>query len=66
MYSVTRAKVSGLLGLLLSALVASPAAAQTAAYNNDISGHWATLVHEDNPERGTGPSLSEYQGLAHQ
>ena len=36
MYNVTRAKVSGLLGLLLSALVTVPASAQTAAYNNDI------------------------------
>jgi hypothetical protein len=66
MHDITHVTISGLLVLLPSALVASPAAAQTAAYNNDISGHWATLVHEDNPERGTGPSLSEYQGLAHQ
>jgi hypothetical protein len=63
MYKVRHAKISGLLGLLLSALAAVPASAQTAAYSNDISGHWATLFHEDNPERGTGPSLGEYQGL---
>jgi hypothetical protein len=63
MNTVTHAKMPVLRALLLSALVASPASAQTAAYNNDISGHWATLFHEDNPERGTGPSLGEYQGL---
>ena len=41
----------------------TPALAQTALYNNDISGHWESLLHEDEPERGTGPSLGEFQGL---
>jgi hypothetical protein len=44
-------------------LVAVPVSAQTIAYPNDISGHWATLFHEDNPERGTGPELGEYIGM---
>jgi hypothetical protein len=48
---------------LIVALVAAPAAAQTTGYPNDISGAWQTLFHEDNPERGTGPALGEYQGL---
>ena len=63
MNKVTHATMSLVRALLLSALVAAPVSAQTTAYNNDISGHWATLFHEDNPERGTGPSLGEYQGL---
>ena len=49
--------------LVLTGLVAAPASAQTAAYNNDISGHWDTMFHEDNPERGTGPSLGEFQAM---
>jgi len=39
------------------------ALAQTALYNNDISGHWESPLHEDEPERGTGLSLGEFQGL---
>jgi len=41
----------------------APARGQTTLYNNDISGHWESLLHEDEPERGTGPSLGEFQGL---
>ncbi len=63
MDNVIRAKFSVPLLLLLAVLVAAPAAAQATAYPNDISGHWITLFHEDNPERGTGPSLGEYQGM---
>jgi hypothetical protein len=48
---------------LLATLIAVPASAQTTGYANDIAGNWQTLFHEDNPERGTGPSLGEYQGM---
>jgi hypothetical protein len=41
MNTVTHVKLPVLRALLLSALVASLASAQTAAYNNDLSGHWA-------------------------
>jgi hypothetical protein len=29
----------------------------------DLTGMWMARIHEDEPERGTGPSLVEYQGL---
>lgn len=63
MDSVIRATISVLFLLLLTVLLAVPASAQTTAYPNDISGTWQTLFHEDNPERGTGPALGEYQGI---
>ena len=38
---------------------ATPATAQV-----DLSGEWAARQHEDAPERGGGPEVGEYQGLA--
>ena len=29
----------------------------------ELSGEWAARMHEDNPERGGGPEVGEYQGL---
>jgi hypothetical protein len=29
----------------------------------DLAGEWAVRVHEDQPERGPGPSIGEYSGL---
>ena len=29
----------------------------------DLSGDWALLIHEDQPWRGSGPELGEYEGL---
>ena len=56
--------------VMLSALVgcAVPAAAQTAGAfvavpGLDLSGNWAPIVHEDQPERGPGPALVDYAGL---
>lgn len=55
-----RARNIGLLFALVSAgtLFAGPAAGQ-----RDISGTWAAVYHEDQPERIPGPSLVEYYGL---
>ena len=36
----------------------APALAQS-----DITGEWGARLHEDNPERGGGPEIGEYQGL---
>src|SRR6266852_305451 len=47
-----------LLGILLAAALALPAAAQV-----DFSGEWAPLYHEDNPERVPGPELGDYMGI---
>lgn len=44
--------------LALAACLAAPAAAQ-----RDISGTWAAIYHEDQPERIPGPSLVEYYGM---
>ena len=38
--------------------LAAPAAAQV-----DLTGEWAARQHEDQPERGGGPEVGEYQGL---
>lgn len=29
----------------------------------DLAGEWAVRIHEDQPERGPGPSIGEYSGL---
>jgi hypothetical protein len=46
------------LSLIAIAAGAAPAAAQV-----DLSGHWAGVMHEDQPERVPGPSLGDYLGL---
>ena len=45
------------LGLVASVLAATPALAQS-----DIIGEWGARTHEDNPERGEGPDIGEFQG----
>jgi hypothetical protein len=52
----------------LAALYSVIACAQTAgafvtAPGLDLSGNWAPIVHEDQPERGPGPPLVDYAGL---
>ncbi len=39
------------------------AGAFIAAPGLDLSGNWAPIVHEDQPERGPGPPLVDYAGL---
>lgn len=46
------------VALLLVALSSSTASAQI-----NLSGDWASLFHEDQPERGPGPELGDYLGL---
>ena len=46
------------LWLIVTAVTASPAVAQV-----DLTGHWATLPHEDQPERGPGSELGDYTGI---
>ena len=48
------------VGAACTACLASPIAANAQV---DLSGGWATRVHEDGPERGAGPHIGEYQGL---
>src|SRR5213594_2380790 len=58
-----------LIGLLIGTILLSvPAIAQTAGAFNassglDLSGNWAPLFHEDQPERIPGPALVDYLGL---
>ena len=42
---------------------AQSAGAFVAAPGLDLSGNWAPIVHEDQPERGPGPALVDYAGL---
>jgi hypothetical protein len=44
--------------VLFLTLAASPAAAQVS-----LAGDWASLFHEDQPERAPGPELGDYLGL---
>ena len=44
-------------------LRAQTAGAFIAAPGLDLSGNWAPIVHEDQPERGPGPPLVDYAGL---
>jgi hypothetical protein len=56
----TRAPASGIRAAWLAAgLVVS----LNAFAEIDLTGMWMARIHEDEPERGTGPSLVEYQGL---
>lgn len=48
----------GVVAMLLSLTCASPAAAQV-----DLTGMWAPLFHEDQPERIPGPEVGDYAGL---
>src|SRR6478609_10435224 len=54
---VAQARIAGLL-LLIAGLMAIPASAQM-----DLSGEWAPLFHEDQPERIPGPDIGDYLGL---
>src|SRR4029077_5352126 len=54
--SIKLAKI-GLFFPLLP-LLSQPAFAQM-----DLSGDWAIRMHEDEPWRGPGPELGEYEGL---
>ena len=56
--SARRLKLFALFGLLVSMLLGSPAFAQ-----EDPSGEWATVFHEDEPERIPGPDIGDYLGL---
>jgi len=51
---------NALIGLALAAgmLISRPASAQI-----DLSGVWAPLFHEDQPERAPGPEIGDYAGL---
>ena len=51
------------LVLLSVSAVAQTAGAFVAAPGLDLSGNWAPIVHEDQPERGPGPELGDYLGL---
>ena len=63
MNNVTRAKNSVPLLLLLAVLIVVPVSAQNRPYPNDFSGHWVPLFHEDDPDRGTGPALGQYEEM---
>lgn len=54
-----RGTVLAALGLGLAGLFAS----SLSLAEVDLTGMWMARVHEDQPERGPGPSLVEYQGL---
>ena len=57
MATVHRLKIAGLV-LLLTIAVGRPASAQI-----DLSGVWAPIFHEDQPERIPGPDIGDYAGL---
>ena len=44
--------------IAVALMVSAPAFAQA-----DLSGVWAPLMHEDQPERGPGPEIGDYLGL---
>ena len=52
-----RRMLAGAFGIALM-MAASPAFAQV-----DISGEWASRVHEDQPHRAPGAELGDYGGL---
>jgi hypothetical protein len=58
-----------ILSLTVAAVLSAvPVLAQFAGSLNpapgvDLSGNWAPLMHEDQPERGAGPALIDYLGL---
>jgi len=54
-----------LLAVVLAgaSLRAQTAGAFVAVPGLDLSGNWAPIVHEDQPERGPGPALVDYAGL---
>lgn len=57
MFTMHRIRIAGLVALLLIA-AGRPAQAQI-----DLSGIWAPLFHEDQPERIPGPDVGDYAGL---
>jgi hypothetical protein len=58
MRNLRPAAILGLLLLVLAPLAGGPAAAQ-----QDPSGEWANVFHEDEPERIPGPEIGDYLGL---
>ena len=54
---VAQTRIAGLL-LLIAGLMAIPASGQV-----DLSGEWAPLFHEDQPERLPGPDIGDYLGF---
>jgi hypothetical protein len=57
MLNVHRVRIAGLI-VLAMAVCAGPASAQI-----DLSGVWAPIFHEDQPERIPGPDIGDYAGL---
>lgn len=57
MFTVHRIRIAGLV-VLLTTVVGRPAFAQI-----DLSGVWAPIFHEDQPERIPGPDIGDYAGL---
>ena len=58
----TFAVLIALAGLSVSA-AAQTAGSFAAVPGLDLSGNWAPIVHEDQPERGPGPALVDFAGL---
>src|ERR1700685_700493 len=59
---ITFAAFIALAGFSVSAL-AQTAGSFAAAPGLDLSGNWAPIVDEDQPERGPGPALVDFAGL---
>src|SRR6476469_4771385 len=57
MLNVHRIRTAGLIVLAMT-VCAGPASAQI-----DLSGVWAPIFHEDQPERIPGPDIGDYAGL---
>src|SRR3954471_21582841 len=57
MVNIHRLRIAGLV-LVVIAGCGRPASAQI-----DLSGIWAPLFHEDQPERIPGPEIGDYAGL---
>src|ERR1051325_10226312 len=58
MLTANRARLAGPVLVALATLASGPAFAQT-----DLSGSWAPLYQEDQPERIPGPDLVDYLGI---
>lgn len=58
MSTIPRAPTVGFLLFAMTLGTGGPVAAQVS-----LSGDWATVMHEDQPERGPGPELGDYLGL---
>ncbi len=55
--------VRRLLTLIVAVVLAAAACADTAWAQSDITGEWAPLYHEDQPDRGPGPGPVDFTGL---